>query len=184
MSPLTLRPGGEAGMFTRILLAIDGTESGHVAASFVSAMARQSGATVRVVHVNELLVGGRGFARATDKEAQRLVDDAVRTLVVAGVPATGELRVAYPLDVPRRIVDAAIDSGADMIVLGSARRRHRRLGRMLGGIVSHGVRERVTALTPLPLLTAPAPLQVSRRHALEPDELSGQSVSEEPSSTR
>ena len=52
-------------MFTRILLAVDGTESGDVAVSFTSALARQFDAQVRVVHVNELLVGGRGFGRRT-----------------------------------------------------------------------------------------------------------------------
>ena len=67
-------------MFTRILLAIDRTDSGEVATSFTSAMARRLGSSVRVVHVNEVLVGGRGFAAETEREAMHVVDEAVRCL--------------------------------------------------------------------------------------------------------
>lgn len=55
-------------MFGRILLAVDGTEAGEVATSFVRALARQPGATVRVLHVHELVamrsggVGGPAMA--------------------------------------------------------------------------------------------------------------------------
>ena len=45
-------------MFTRILLAIDDSDSSEAAVSFATAMAKQSSASVRVVHVNEYLVGG------------------------------------------------------------------------------------------------------------------------------
>ncbi len=64
-------------MFTRILLAVDGTDSGDVAVSFTSGLACQFDAEVRVVHVNELLVGGRGFAAETELEAMDIVDTAV-----------------------------------------------------------------------------------------------------------
>jgi nucleotide-binding universal stress UspA family protein len=146
-------------MFDRILLAVDGSDTGHVAASFVSAMARRS-AAVRVVHVNEIIVGGRGYARLTDREAMQVVDDAVRILAVAGIPADGEVRVAAPFDVAARIADAADQWGADVIVLGS--RRQRRLHRVLARLSGPSMREQVTALTVLPTLTAPAPLDLGR----------------------
>src|SRR5580698_8012717 len=76
-------------MFTRILLAVDGTESGDVAVSFTSGLARRFGAQVRVVHVNELLVGGRGFAAETELEAMDIVDKAVARFRGAGVNADG-----------------------------------------------------------------------------------------------
>jgi nucleotide-binding universal stress UspA family protein len=142
-------------MFRRILLAVDGTESGEVAASFTGGVASQSSAVVRVVHVNELLVGGRGFARHTDKEARQIVDAVARTLVRAGVPATGEVRVAPSFDVPSRIADAASDWGADVIVLGSRRRRPLSV---LGRFSRHGMHKLVTSRTTLPTLIAPAPL--------------------------
>jgi len=61
-------------MFSRILLTIDGTESGEVAVSFATALARRSGSCVRVVHVNELLVGGRGYASETERESMEIID--------------------------------------------------------------------------------------------------------------
>ncbi len=143
-------------MFRRVLLAIDGTESGDVAADFASAMARDLGATVRVVHVNERIVGGRGVAYESESEAKEIVDRVVAALRGAGVGADGVHYLANCFTVGERIADAAGDWGADAIIFGS--RRRRRWSR-LGGA---GLRERVTALTGLPVLTAPAPLKVAR----------------------
>jgi nucleotide-binding universal stress UspA family protein len=153
-------------MFRRILLAVDGSQSGEVAVSFVGGMARHSGAVVRVLLVNELLVGGRGYARLTDKEARAVVDDAVRALVVLGVPAVGEVRVGSPFDIAGRITEAATDWNADVIVLGSRRRRSHALLRRLPG---SGVRDLVTSLSTLPTVIAPAPLRTGRGQRVVPD---------------
>jgi nucleotide-binding universal stress UspA family protein len=143
-------------MFSRILLAVDGRNSGDVAVDFATAMARDSGATVRVVHVNELLVGGRGVAYESESEAMEIVDRAVTTLRRAGIAADGVHYLANCFAIGERIAEAARDWGADAIVFGSNRRR--RWSRLRGA----GLRERVTALTGLPVLTAPAPLNVAR----------------------
>ena len=152
-------------MFRRILLAVDGSESDDVSTSFVSALARESSAAVRVAYVNEYLVGGRGFTRSTTAEAREIVDGAARSLVVCGVAADGEVRLATTFDMASRIADAAAEWSADVIVVGS--RRHRRLGRLSG----RGMREKVTALTALPILTVPAPLRLGRARQLEAFEL-------------
>jgi nucleotide-binding universal stress UspA family protein len=146
-------------MFTRILLAIDGTESGEVAVSFTSGLARQFDAQVRVVHVNELLVGGRGFAAETELQAMDIVDTAVARFRGADVDADGVHFLANCFTLDDRIAEAAQDWGADVIVFGS---RRRRLLPRLGG---RGLRERVTALIGLPTLVAPAPLRLGRRMA-------------------
>ena len=75
----------------------------------------------------------------------------------SGVDADGVHHLANCFSVPDRIAVAAQDFGADVIVFGSKRRR--RFLRFGGA----GVRERVTALTGLPTLTAPAPLTVPKR---------------------
>ncbi len=67
--------------------------------------------------------------------------------------------------VATRIVEAADACSAAAIVVGSRRRRRRRL-RRLGG---HGIRERVTRLSALPVLSAP--LQLSGRAHLDVDAL-------------
>src|SRR5580704_8458214 len=152
-------------MFTRILLAIDDSASSEAAVSFATAMARQSSAAVRVVHVNEYLVGGRGFAVETQSEAIELLERAVGTLRSAGVPTEGSLYLTSCFGVEARIANAAHDWSADVIVLGS--RRRRRFAR-LGG---KGMREKVTSLTSLPILTAPAPLEVGRKTPTDMGEL-------------
>jgi nucleotide-binding universal stress UspA family protein len=141
-------------MFKRILLAIDDSASSEAAISFVTALATQHSSAVRVVHVNEYLVGGRGFTIETKAEAISHLESAVFALRAAGIPTEGSLYLTSCFGVDARITNAAHDWSADVIVLGS--RRRRRFGR-LGG---KGMRERVTSLTSLPLLTAPAPLEV------------------------
>jgi len=146
-------------MFTRILLALDGTESSEVAVSFATALARQSDSSVRVVHVNELLIGGRGYASETERESMQVVDEAVGSLRREGVDADGVHYLANCFTIADRIAEAAKDWGADVIVFGSKRRR--RLPRFSGA----GLRERVTSISGLPVLAAPAPLKLARRNS-------------------
>ena len=143
-------------MFTQILLALDRTDSADVALSFTSGLARDLGARVRVVHINELLVGGRGYAAETEAEAIEVVDSAVARLRGAGVPADGVHYLANVFTPDHTIAESALEWGADVIVFGSKRRRFPRL-------TGAGIRERVTALSGLPTLVAPAPLRVGRK---------------------
>ncbi|HEY3843849.1 MAG TPA: universal stress protein [Acidimicrobiales bacterium] len=149
-------------MFDRILLALDNAESGDTAVSFTSALARRLDSEVRVVHVNELLVGGRGYAAETELEAMNVVDTATARLRGAGVPADGVHYLANCFTIDSRIAESALEWGADVIVFGSKRRR-------LLPRFGTGMRERVTVLTGLPTLTAPAPLKFGRKvsHRLE-----------------
>lgn len=106
-------------MFNRILLAIDDSASGPAAVSFAIAMANASDASVRVVHINELLVGGRGHTVETRNEAAEVLDDALSELRGAGVPATGLVATANCFNVGRSIAAAADEWTADVIVVGS-----------------------------------------------------------------
>lgn len=149
-------------MFERFLLAIDETSAGEVGISFATALAQGHQASVHVFHANEFLIGGRGMTVETRDEANRLVEKAVDQLRAAGVKATGEVALANVFSLAPRIAEAASRAGADAILLGS--HRHRILPRLFG----RGVRERVTRMTPLPVLTTPAPLKLTgRRH--QPD---------------
>jgi nucleotide-binding universal stress UspA family protein len=143
-------------MFNRILLAIDDSDSSEVAISFATALAREYSSAVRVVHVNEFLVGGRGVTVETQAQAIGHLEHAVGALRAAGIATEGSLYLTSCFGVDARITNAAHDWSADVIVLGS--RRRRRFARMGG----KGMRERVTSLTSLPVLTAPAPLKVGR----------------------
>jgi nucleotide-binding universal stress UspA family protein len=142
-------------MFDRLLLALDDSPAGEVATLFAAALARRTGATVHVLHVNEQLVGGNGVTLRSHQESTDLVSSAVRQLADAGVRAGGSVSVTSYRGVPQRIVTTALERSADAIVLGSM--RNRRLGRLF----SAQVRERTTRLTALPVLTAPSPLKVT-----------------------
>jgi nucleotide-binding universal stress UspA family protein len=148
-------------MFKRILLAIDDSSSGSAAVSFVIAMAKDSGA-VHVVHVNELLVGGRGHAVETRQEAAAVLDAAVAELQEAGVTATGVGFTTNCFNVAPSIAGAAADWSADVIVVGS--RRRSRLAFLRG----KSMRERITGFTTLPVMTAPPPLRVGKHGHLIP----------------
>jgi nucleotide-binding universal stress UspA family protein len=162
-------------MFTRILLAIDDSDSSEAAVSFATAMAKQSSASVRVVHVNEYLVGGRGFTVRTQAEAIEHLEGAVNVLRAAGIPTQGSLYLTSPFNIDRRIASSAHDWSADVIVLGS--RRQRRFSRFAG----QGIRERVISLTSLPVLAAPSPLLVSAGKVPDFDELVPRALADFPS---
>lgn len=142
-------------MFQRLLVAIDESPAGEVTLDFASALARTSGALVHVFHVNQLLVNGRGYTELTETDAARLVEGAVRGLRAQGIGASGSMVRTKTFELPQAIADAATGHQCELIVMGSRRRRGRRFG--------HAVRERVAAISPLPILVAPAPLQIPRR---------------------
>ena len=143
-------------MFDRLLLALDDSPAGEVATLFAAALARRTGATVHVLHVNERLVGGNGVTLRTRQESTDLVSAAVRQLAEAGVRAGGSVRR------PRTGVSRSgswptvLERSADAIVLGST--RNRRLGRVFSPPGPGAIRRAATAL---PVLTAPSPLKVT-----------------------
>ncbi len=139
-------------MFDHILLAIDDSPASEMATAFAGALAASQNGSVHVFHVNEYLVTGGGLTLHTGDDARTLITRAVLQLREAGVSAGGSSCVASSRQVPRRIAGAALERGADAIVLGS--RRERRLGRLF----SFQVRERTTRLSARPVLTAPSPL--------------------------
>jgi nucleotide-binding universal stress UspA family protein len=140
-------------MLKRILLALDSSESGQVALSFAMAVAGP-GTAVRVLHINEFELGGRGLTVETAEEAISLVRDAVGQLQECGIQATGLASVSSCFGIADYIAAEAGRWSADAIVLGSCRRHGWRR------LLSQGIRERLLRLTCLPVLTAPAPLRV------------------------
>jgi len=144
-------------VFQRLLVAIDDSAANPVTVSFAIAIARREAAAVQVLYVNQFVVGGRGHTLSSEAEADQLVSGAVAELTASGVEATGALRRATCFGVATRIAESAAEWSADAIVVGSKRRRKLR---RLGG---QGIREQVTKLSDLPVLTAPAPLRMTGR---------------------
>lgn len=142
-------------MFHRILLALDAGEAGSVATSFTIALARTGRPVVHVVHVNEHLFGRRGLMSDSPAEAADVVACALKDLHAAGVTATGVTYRTSGFDVPAAICDLAECVRADVVVLGSRRGR-------LPSFLRRSTRDRIARRTPLPVITAPAPLRVGR----------------------
>jgi nucleotide-binding universal stress UspA family protein len=149
-------------MFHQLLLAIDDSPATPVSVSFATALAREYSASVHVVHVNQYQLGGRGLTLLTETEATQLVDSAVRDLRAAGVPASGSVVRGTCFDVASRIVESAQVWSAHTIILGS-QGHHRLFPRWRG----HGVRQQVGRQATIPVVSAPAPLNVSGRAGLD-----------------
>jgi nucleotide-binding universal stress UspA family protein len=153
-------PGYGPVMMRRILLALDSTESGQLAVAYAGALAAEVDASVHVIHVNRYAGGGQKALPGQD--AVRLVKAAMHRLREAGVDASGSVTSATGWQIAARLAEAAQEQQADAIVTGSHRRRG--LARWRAG----GVRDRLTTLTWLPVLIAPAPLGRSlRKGAIE-----------------
>jgi nucleotide-binding universal stress UspA family protein len=152
-------------MFQRLLVAIDGTERSDVTLSFAGALAQHSGAVVHVLCVNEYIVGSRGIPLRTNAEATEVLTNAVALLRAQGLRVSGSAPRASYRQVPQHIVASADDFSADAIVVGT--RRKRRLGQFFSG----RVREHTIRLTSLPVIAAPAPLDLPADGRLVLDEM-------------
>jgi len=130
----------------RILLAIDDSKFSEAAVEAVIEQARPHGIEVRILHVVEpppLLVGRElgGYEPALQdalefqkQHAEALVAKTAELLRVRGLKATAALEVGDPKS---KILDAAEEWHADLIVLGSHGRKG--LNRFLMGGVSEAV---------------------------------------------
>ena len=149
-------------MFQQLLVAIDDSPSSPVALSYTCALARTAGAAVHVLHANLFQVGGRGFTELTETEATDLVDEAVGQLRDQGIDATGSVARATCFSLGQIIADAAQARQSDVIIVGSRRRTG--VPRLFG----RGARQQITRCSTLPVLTAPAPLDVPIGHRGRP----------------
>jgi nucleotide-binding universal stress UspA family protein len=126
-------------MFDKIVVAIDGSEFSRAALTAAAGFAVKAGSAVEVVHVHEhdLVPSKAGMSPdlETPAEAKAVVAAAIQQLKESGVVAQGHLLQAQTRDVPRKIIEFANESGADLIVVG--RRGLSSLTGMLVGSVSN-----------------------------------------------
>src|SRR6266508_2666391 len=120
--PTQLRPGPdgkEAGMFEKILLAMDDSEPSARAATLAGELGSKFGAEIVVLHVRERMIGRAGaFELETDEEAHELVDRTVAQLKDAGASARGEVAHGIAGHSARAIIEAAEVEHAGIIVMG------------------------------------------------------------------
>ncbi len=145
----------------KILFATDFSDHSDSAKEFATVLARDTGATLLIMHVVEppphsVETGFAGYAvEAEDTAAaQRNLDETLPS--DAAVPHTHKLLHGSPVG---EIVKSAAEEGADMIVIGSHGRRG--LMRMLMGSVAEGIVRKAKC----PVITIKQPSNVAEEAA-------------------
>jgi nucleotide-binding universal stress UspA family protein len=105
----------------KIVLATDGSNQAEAAVDAAIALARRSGAEVRVVHVWNLCIRHRHCPWDVELrgEARRVLDATVERLTWAGVRADGAILRADGDHVAAAVAITARSFGADLLVVGS-----------------------------------------------------------------
>ena len=147
-------------MFNRILVAIDDSEYTRQVIPTATELARKFQGDVFVLHVAEHDRGRAAvYSTETPAEATRLVADAVKTMLDAGVNARGEVHDVAAGHVAKNIVETATELRSDLIVMGS--RGLSDVQGLLLGSVTH----KVIQLAPVAVLVARGPIPVEVKAA-------------------
>jgi nucleotide-binding universal stress UspA family protein len=140
-------------MYTKLLLAVDGSPQSLDAAHAAAEMAKAIGATVHVVHVVEEMVGAKRageFTLEAADAATEIMSEAAAVLVAEHVDHTTEIRHVRIGNVAKEIITAAHAASADLIVMGT--RGTTTLGHLLLGSTAY----KVLHLSDLPVLVMPS----------------------------
>ena len=141
-------------MFTKIVLALDGSPPSDRAFALVRGLVGLTKARVTVVHVREMMIAPAvgGVPRRIDEESlEAKIQGQVDELSAAGVEA--ELRVivtTYASGPAHDIASVAKEVGADLIAVGT------RGQGLISGLLLGSVTQRLLQIAPCPILAAPA----------------------------
>ncbi|WP_179401489.1 universal stress protein [Burkholderia guangdongensis] len=147
-------------MYSKILVALDGSETSSHALDVALTLASEAGARLHPVYVVDFLVpayDAPGYdpsimIEAVRDEGQQVVDDAAKRMAAHGVSGTPQIAETDPVgeDVAQRILTVAAQAGDELIVMGThGRRGFQRL--MLGSVA-----ERLLRSATCPVLIVPA----------------------------
>jgi nucleotide-binding universal stress UspA family protein len=150
-------------VYTTIAWATDGSPSALNALTVATGLARQFGAKLVIIHVEEVALGrgsifvepNEAAVAALHRTAQQLRDEGIDTTVsVSRVPASAAAQA---------IIDLAAEAGADMIVVGN--RGHG----PLAGLVLGSVALRLLQAAPSPILMVPSRRSTGTPAVVVPD---------------
>ena len=138
-------------MFKTIIWASDGSEHANRALDLARGLAEASSAKLIAVHVKEITVGrGGGYpVLVEEEEIERQIESQAKELKEAGLDATYDQRGTTMGGAAHAIADAATETGADLIVVGT--RGQGPLSGLLLGSVTH----RLLHVAPCPVLAVP-----------------------------
>ena len=129
-------------MFKTILMAHDGSAASERVLLFAEHMARREGVEIIVVHAYEVPMvyewtqAFEDLAKAYERIAIEVADDAVGALQRAGVQAVADVRRGSPV---QAILEAVGFHQADLIVMGGRTQRGDNVTEALLGSVSNAV---------------------------------------------
>lgn len=138
-------------MFSTIVCATDGSENANRALDAAKALARESDASLVLVHVVERYATKGGLAVYPDEEqlAAKL-EQLTKELCAEGLKATLRIVDHVGPQPAHEIADVAREEGADLLVVGT--RGHG----ALTGLVLGSVALRLLHVAPCPILAVPA----------------------------
>jgi nucleotide-binding universal stress UspA family protein len=140
-------------MFKRILVPVDGSPTSDKALAAALQLAREGGATVRVVHAFDDLAFLSGYEydgnvlRAARAQADKVLSTAQESAAAAAVTADAKLIETRGSRLGDAVADEARSWQADLVVVGTHGRRG--VGRVLLGSGA----EQVIRMAPVPVLT-------------------------------
>ncbi|RQR47783.1 universal stress protein [Burkholderia sp. Bp9126] len=152
-------------MYSNILVALDGSETSSRALEAALTLASESGARLTPVYVVDFLApayDALGYdpsilIDAFREEGLRVTDDAAKRMAARGVPGAPRIvDVDAGEDIAHRILSAARQIGADLVVMGThGRRGFRRL--VLGSVAERVLRGAACPVLMVTAHGAPAP---------------------------
>jgi nucleotide-binding universal stress UspA family protein len=137
-------------MFSKIVVALDGSDGSRQAGSVAAQLAKQSKASVIAVHVDQHNIGkGGGDLQVGQEEIKQEIERWAEELSSAGVDASVEIKDEMLGGPAHVIAEVAEQAGADLIVAGT--RGHSPVAGLLLGSVT----QRLLHLAPCPVLAVP-----------------------------
>jgi len=140
-------------MFTNIVWASDGSEHADRALQYATAIADREHSHLHVVHIVELLVGGRVAGQKVflneDQIDAKIKEQARQASAEHGIQATVHMTPSGTGNIADRVAEIAADTSADLIVVGT--RGHS----ALGGLMLGSVTQRLLHVARCPVLAVP-----------------------------
>jgi len=137
-------------MFTKVLLALDGSPEAMSAIPYAVDMLDAEG-EIDVIHVRELMIGrgGKQTLHADESEVEDIVRSAVATLKAQGVRVTLQFATTSSASPAHAIAEAARLANSDVVVMGT-RGRGQVVGLLLGSVT-----QRLLHIAHCPVLAVP-----------------------------
>ncbi|HEY5335843.1 MAG TPA: universal stress protein [Mycobacteriales bacterium] len=140
-------------MFTNIVWATDGSEHADRALEYATAIAGREHSHLHVVHIVEMLVGGRVAGQRVflneDQIDAKIKEQARQASAEHGIQATVHMTPSGTGNIADRVAEIAADASADLIVVGT--RGHS----ALGGLILGSVTQRLLHVAGCPVLAVP-----------------------------